>query len=257
LGELVGKWVGAVKVLSAVVVRYPQTAYAGFTFCLQNKWQYVQRVVADTAPFFVPLELEIRMSFLPALLGIPSTEIDGEYRQLLTHGVKQGGLAIRNPVDTAPSVHSASLAAICHLTVSLIGAGARFDLGAHCHCATEAGQVARKAWLNAEQLFLNRRGRDNPLVGRQDNWNCAAGAWLSVFPNQLNGTGLSADEWRDNDRLRYNHTPLDMPAACDGCRAKMLVKHALSCKVSGLVHIRHDDVADEWRHLCGTALSPS
>jgi len=24
-----------------------------------------------------------------------------------------------------------------------------------------------------------------------------------------------------------------------------------------LVHIWHDDVADEWRHLCGTALSPS
>jgi hypothetical protein len=45
LGELVGKWVGAVKVLRAVAVRYPQTAYAGFTFCLQNKWQYVQRLV--------------------------------------------------------------------------------------------------------------------------------------------------------------------------------------------------------------------
>ena len=30
---------------------------------------------------------------------------------------------------------------------------------------------------------------------------------------------------------------------------------ALSCKKGGLVHIRHDDVADEWRHLCGTALS--
>ncbi len=36
----------------------------------------------------------------------------------------------------------------------------------------------------------------------------------------------------------------------------MTVEHALSCKMGGLVHIRHDDVADEWRHLCGTALSP-
>ena len=35
----------------------------------------------------------------------------------------------------------------------------------------------------------------------------------------------------------------------------MTVEHALSCKTGGLVHIRHDDVADEWRHLCGTALS--
>ncbi len=171
LGDLVGKWVDAVKVLSAVAVRYSQTAYAGFTFCLQNEWQYVQQVVVDTAPFFAPLESEIWMSFLPALLGIPSTEIDGEYRQLLTHGIKQGGLAIRNPVDTAPSIHSASLAATRHLMVSFVGAGARFDLGAHRHCATEAGQVARKAWLDAKRLFLDRRSRDNPSVARRDNRN--------------------------------------------------------------------------------------
>jgi hypothetical protein len=96
------------------------------------------------------------MSFLPALLGIPSTEIDGGYRQLLTHGVKQGGLAIRNPVDTAPSVHSTLLAATCHLTVSLVDSGTKFDLGAHCHCATEAGQAARKTRLSDERLFLDR-----------------------------------------------------------------------------------------------------
>jgi hypothetical protein len=69
-------------------------------------------------------------------------------------------------------------------------------------------------------------------------------------------TGLSADEWRDNVRLRYNHSPLDMPDACDGCGAKMTVDHALLCKTCGLVHIWHDDVAGEWRHLCATAFSP-
>jgi hypothetical protein len=78
-----------------------------------------------------------------------------------------------------------------------------------------------------------------------------------VFPNWLNGTGLLADEWRDNVRLRYNHSPLDMPAVCNVYGAKMLVEHALLCKVGGLVHIQYDDVAHEWRHLCGTALSPS
>ncbi len=245
------------KTLSVVAERYPQTAYAGFTFCLQNEWQYVQHVVADTGPFFQPLEREIQMNFLPALLGIPPTKFDREYHQLLTHGVKQGGLAIRNPVDTAPNIHLVLLAATCHLTMSLMDTKTRFDLRAHRTCTTAAGQAARKSRLIDKQLFLNRRGRDNPSVARRDKLNCAAGAWLSVFPNRLNGTGLLADEWRDNVRLRYNHSPLDMPAACDGCGAKMLVELALSCKVGGLVHIRHDDVADEWRHLCGTALSPS
>jgi hypothetical protein len=66
---LVGKWVSAVKTLSVVAEHYPQTAYAGFTFCLQNEWQYVQRVVADTGPFFQPLEREIwQASFPPSLV---------------------------------------------------------------------------------------------------------------------------------------------------------------------------------------------
>ncbi len=93
-------------------------------------------------------------------------------------------------------------------------------------------------------------------MARQDKQNCAAGAWFLVLPNWLNGTGLLADGWRDNVRLRYNHSPLDMPTACDECGTKMTIKHALSCKMGSLVHIRHNDVADEWRHLCGTALSP-
>ena len=76
------------------------------------------------------LEEAIRKHFLPALLGVPSVEIDGDYRQLLTHSVKLGGLAIRNPVDTAPCVHKASLAATRHLTVSLVDPATGFDLGA-------------------------------------------------------------------------------------------------------------------------------
>jgi hypothetical protein len=97
---------------------------------MQIEWQYVQRVVADTTPSCSPLEEVIRTHFLPALLGLPSVEIDGDYRQLLTHSVKLGGLAIRNPVDTAPCVHKASLAATRHLTVSLVDPATGFDLGA-------------------------------------------------------------------------------------------------------------------------------
>ncbi len=59
LGELVSKWVSVVKTLSVFAECYVHTAYAGFMFCLQNEWQYVQRVVANTAPFFAPLEKEI------------------------------------------------------------------------------------------------------------------------------------------------------------------------------------------------------
>ncbi|KAL7527540.1 hypothetical protein ACHAXR_002005, partial [Thalassiosira sp. AJA248-18] len=95
---------------------------SGFTFYLQNEWQYVQRVVADTAPFFAPLETAIRNEFIPALVGMPSWDMDGKFHALLANGVKNGGLAIPNPVDTAEYVHKALMEATGHLTTSLVDA---------------------------------------------------------------------------------------------------------------------------------------
>ncbi len=167
-----------VETLSIIAEQFPQTAYAGFTFCMQYEWQYVKQVVAATAPFFAPLEASIRTHFLPVLLGVPLAEIDGEYHQLLTHSVNLGGLAIRNPVDTSPSIQKASLVATRHLTVSLVDPATRFNPGAHHMCATEAGLAAQRDWLQIEQIFLDPRGWDKPSMVRWDKQNCATGAWL-------------------------------------------------------------------------------
>ena len=76
--------------------------------------------MADTGPFSDPLEKAIRSKFIPALLGLKVVEITGKYRELLTHSVTKGGLAIWNPVDMAAYVHSALKEATFHLTRSLI-----------------------------------------------------------------------------------------------------------------------------------------
>eukprot|EP00956_Cyclotella_meneghiniana_P033063 scaffold92943_cov72-Cyclotella_meneghiniana.AAC.8 len=34
------------------------------------------------------------------------------------------------------------------------------------------------------------------------------GIWLTCFPNRLNGTAISAEDFRDNVRLCYNLKPL-------------------------------------------------
>ena len=76
-----------------------------------------------------------------------------------------------------------------------------------------------------------------------------------MIPSRLNGTVLSANEWRDNVRLRFNLVPLDLPQNCDGCGCRMTVEHAMQCKKGGLVHIRHDDLGKEFAYLAGCALS--
>lgn len=87
--EKVRGWVDGVKILASVAKRFPQTAYAGLTFSLQNEWQYVMRTVPGIAALFDPLEKEIRSNFLPALLEVPA--ISADMRQLMAQSVKMAG----------------------------------------------------------------------------------------------------------------------------------------------------------------------
>ncbi len=52
---------------------------------------------------------------------------------------------------------------------------------------------------------------DKPAVKRWDILAGAAGLWLLVISDHLNGNSLSAEEFRDNLQLRYNLLPLNMP----------------------------------------------
>jgi hypothetical protein len=245
---MVTTWVAAVETLALLAGNYPQAAYTGFTFCLQNEWQYMQRVTSDTAPHFALLEVAIRMKFLPALLVIVALDLDGKFHKLLTHSVKTGSIAIRNPVDTTVHVHETSLHTTSHLVASMVDRDACLDLEDHHDCVVRWGLYSHTEHLGRERKFVDAWGVDKPAAKRWDILASAPGLWLSVIPDHLHGNSLSAEEFRDNLRLRYNFLPLNMPQLCNGCGVPMTVKHALCCKVSGLVHIRHDDLADEWHH---------
>ncbi len=172
---------------------YPQAAYAGFTFCLQNE---------------SPLEVAIRTKFLSALLGIAASDLGGEFHELLTHCVKTGGIAIWNPVDTAVHVHETSLRATSHLVPSMVDKDAYLNLEDHRDCVVRWGQYGRTACLGRKQKFVDARVIDKPAVKRRDILAGAAGLWLLVIPGCLNDNSLSAEEFRDNLWLRYNLLPL-------------------------------------------------
>ena len=126
--EKVAVWTATLKTLALVAVKYSQTAYAGFTFCLQNEWQYIQRVVAeDIRPSFTPLEVVIQEKFLPSLIGIPAWEIDGGYCDLLSQSVKKSGMVVRNPLERAPYVYKTSKRTIWHLVQLLVNDGVAFN----------------------------------------------------------------------------------------------------------------------------------
>jgi hypothetical protein len=83
------------------------------------------------------------------------------------------------------------------------------------------------------------------------------GQWLSILPSTINGTKLSAQEFRDALLLQYAHSPGDLPSHCDSCDATFSVRHALECKTGGLIILPHNEITEELCDLASKALTPS
>ena len=54
-----------------------------------KRMQYIECIVVDIHPFFVPLEVVIQNEGLPSLIGIAAWEIDRSYCDLPSWGVKK------------------------------------------------------------------------------------------------------------------------------------------------------------------------
>ena len=237
--------------------RYPQTAYAGFTQSLQSEWQYISRCVAGVEEFLQPVEDAIREYFLPAILQERADNIDDEFRTLLGHGVKQGGINVRNPTLTASRLFESSEAA-CAALVGCLLSDEALDLRAHAQCVRQASTETRKLRVEEESEFVKGLAAGAPKgLKRRLARVGKVGAWKTVTPSRLNGTLLLREEFFDNMRLSYGMRPHDLCERCDGCGAGFSVEHALSCKKGGLVCQRHDDARDEAGALCAMALTDS
>ena len=117
LREKIRGWIESVKLLAGVAHKHPQSAYAGLKKSLQKEWDFVQRVTLGVRDAFGPVEEALREIFVPALYeglmeGVPEREINR-----LT--VKQAGLALPDPTQTAPENWSASCVITGHLVVAL------------------------------------------------------------------------------------------------------------------------------------------
>lgn len=254
----VAVWVAAVETFAKLAPKYPQAVYTCYTICLQGEWQYLCRTTPGIAHLLEPLERALRTSLLPAFLAISTSDISHRFREQLHCAVRSGGFGIRNPMQVAEDAYSTSVATCGYLVNSLVDSDEpAFDQDYHLEFVAVATKGARKIRDMNDHTIMERRSRGDPSAKRR--WKKAlegTGSFLTARPHPLNGTILSADEWRDSTRLLFGYEPLDMPQHCDGCGERMTVTHALACKKGGLVHVRHDDMARMWRFLGGLAFTP-
>ena len=112
-----------------------------------------------------------------------------------------------------------------------------------------------EAETKLESLLISNR---DPQYKRQVSHAWQTGSWLTVMPDTLNGTVLSAEEFQDSLRVRYGLVPVGLQPKCDGCYKDFTVTHALSCKTGGLVILHHNKLAKkEWHRLCAQVLLDS
>ncbi|KAL7474349.1 hypothetical protein ACHAW6_000325, partial [Cyclotella cf. meneghiniana] len=210
----------------------------------------------EVGPCLAPVENALCTKFIPAILGIDGP-IDDDLRTLLGNGVKTRGLAIQNPTLAAASLYSTSVESTDMLTGTLIR-NEPINIEADQNCVQAAGARHRKARHDGEVAFHTALMEWlPPKVKKRMEQAAATGAWLSTIPDRFSGTELTKDKWLDNVAIRYGRRPADLPDHCDGGGLGLMLEHGLSCKQGGLVGIRHDDVHDEWAHLCSIALTDS
>ena len=101
------EWLKELRLLSAIAVSQPRTAFAAYTHGMTSKWLYLSRTSADIGYQLQALEDIIRLEFIPALTGrsLPNNT-DGK---LMALPARLGGLEIADPPLTSEYEFNASM----------------------------------------------------------------------------------------------------------------------------------------------------
>ena len=156
---------------------------------LPTEYQYVCRCVPEAEKHLGPVEAAIRKRFFPALFRVDA--IDDKFHWLLSNGVKQGGIAIRNPVEAAPVLHQSLLEAT-ELLIKTLQENRELNSAAHKATVQKAGADRWMARIESEKLEVTDLGkRKYEKVKRQLDQLAGTGSWLTTMPNKFDGTELS------------------------------------------------------------------
>ena len=215
----------------------------------------MQRVCKDVGAFFAPIERAISEDFIPALFGT-SDEVSS-LRNLHCLPIKSAGMALPNPHRSADANYQNSILMNSHLLSSLRGNDS-FRSATHLSVTKEVrAELKIRRSKDNESVLGHLTKPMTPAMRRTIMRGTETGQWLSSLPTTVNGTQLSAQEFRDALFLRYAIPPPDLPSVCDGCGQKFDVDHGLQCKTGGLVILRHNEIRDELEYLAAQALTPS
>jgi hypothetical protein len=112
--------------LKSVTQAFPQAAYSGLQKCLQQEWQFVQRVTKGIGPEFASIEQTLAKTFLPTLFGDKYGDKDPR-RALAGLPIKWAGLGVPDPTTLAQPNYEASILLCSHIFAAFRGVNVSSD----------------------------------------------------------------------------------------------------------------------------------
>ena len=236
----VDEWVQQLTVLSEFAKFYPQSAYCAFTSGFRHKFNYVLRTIPDISAYLQPVEDTIRHKLIPAICDISCCNDDD--RLLLSLPVKLGGMAIDDITKLSDLEYNQSRELTKNLSLKII---LQNDLNedptiiSSSDSRTPPKSGYHSAVLEILRSSMSLRQLKANDIARADG----ASIWLSTLPLKSENYNITKREFYDAVALRYGWPLKRQPEVCV-CKSTFSVDHALSCKVGGLITLRHNELVN-------------
>ena len=243
VGDLLEKWTTQIKVLAEIATFEPQMAYTAFTTCIRHRYTYYMRSIPDISELLKPLENEIRLRLIPALLE--GRMCNDDERQLLSLPIRLGGMGIINVCDVSDNEHANSKQATELLTAAIIAQQTALPLDLDERSKAVKAEIRSHRRQCQADLLADLRSRMTPEQLRANDIAQEVGSsnWLSSLPLEEKGYVLTKREFWDALCLRYCWTLPQLPSTCV-CGERYSVTHAFSCKKGGFIAQRHNELRD-------------
>jgi hypothetical protein len=142
--------------------------------------------------------------------------------------IKQAGLALPDPTATASYCYDASKD-VCYHLLAAFREEVVFSSEDHRKVPKQLIKMQRQENAAENKAKLTTILADAlPDTQQTIKRGQDSGMWFSVAPTtvNVNGTELSAQEFRDMLLVRFDKTSTDLPTHCDGCYKPFDLHHA-------------------------------
>ena len=189
-----------------------------------------------------PLKDVIDNKLLPTLVKHELNDLELELMRL---PAQFGGMSLDDPVADSGRKHADSIECTANLTQQIMENGADLMQSIELDCKRKAAVRQRhEASLKEKADDLQRRLPEAQQCAMAQAREKGGSSTLTTIPVAEHGFFFDAKaDFIDHVHLRYSW-PLDnLPSFCP-CGERFTVDHAQICKVSGFIHMRHNDPTD-------------